>query len=113
MTQGCLPNRPPAPLKIVNGTARTAWAGTAEGLVNSQGVLIMYAPNDARFEGGIDARGAVAGRFTSRCSYRMVWQKAPAPTMPFDGEYIGVSGGPSKTASARATSVRQVVFRIR
>ena len=64
-----------APLTIVNGVARTKWAGTAEGAVNSQGVLVMHAPNGAQFEGKIDAQGTVKGRFTSGCSYQVVWQK--------------------------------------
>jgi hypothetical protein len=33
----------------------------------------------------------VRGRSTSACSSQLVWQKAPAPTMPFDGDYVGVS----------------------
>jgi hypothetical protein len=64
-----------APLTIVNGVARTKWAGTAQGSVNAQGALVMRAPNGAQFEGQIDAQGTVKGRFTSGCSYQMVWQK--------------------------------------
>jgi hypothetical protein len=64
-----------AQLTIVNGIARTAWLGTAEGSVSPQGVLVMRAPNGARFEGQIDGQGIVKGRFTSACSYEMVWQK--------------------------------------
>jgi hypothetical protein len=67
--------RPAAPLTIVNGVARTAWGGTAEGSVSPQGALVMHAPNGARIEGQIDGRGTVTGRLTSACSYQMVWQK--------------------------------------
>jgi hypothetical protein len=80
-----------APLTIVNGVARTAWAGTAEGSVNPQGVLVMRAPNGDKFDGQIDGHGAVTGRFTGNCAFQMVWQKPPPPTMPFDGDYTGVS----------------------
>ena len=64
-----------APLTIANGVARTKWAGMAEGTVNAQGVLVMHAPNGAQFEGQIDGQGTVKGRFTSGCSYQVVWQK--------------------------------------
>ena len=74
-TRQCPPNGRPAPLTIVNGNAKTAWGGTAEGSVNSQGVLVMHAPNGATIEGQIDGQGAVAGRLTSACSYQMVWRK--------------------------------------
>jgi hypothetical protein len=62
-------------LTIANGIARTAWVGTAEGSVTPQGVLVMQAPNGARFEGQIDRQGNVTGRFTSACSYQMVWRR--------------------------------------
>jgi hypothetical protein len=81
----------PAPLTIVNGVARTQWVGTAEGSVSPQGVLVMRGPRGHRFDGQIDGHGTVTGRMTGPCSYQFVWQKPPAPTMPFDGDYIGVS----------------------
>jgi len=86
-THFCLPYGPPAPLTIVNGIAR---AGKSEGSVNPQGVLVM---RDfwSHFDGRIDSQGAVRGRSTGTCSYQLVWQKVPAPTMPFDGDYVGVS----------------------
>jgi hypothetical protein len=74
-TRQCPPSGPTAPLTIVNGVARTAWGGTAEGSVTRQGALVIHAPNGARIEGQIDARGTVTGRLTSVCSYQMVWQK--------------------------------------
>ncbi len=74
-TRSCPPSGPTAPLTIVNGVARTAWGGTAEGSVTPQGTLVMHAPNGARIEGQIDGHGAVTGRLTSACSYQMVWQK--------------------------------------
>jgi hypothetical protein len=86
----CLPLGPPGPLTIVNGMAQ---AGKLEGSVGPQGVLVM---RDfwSHFDGRIDGQGAVRGRATGTgtgCSYLLVWQKAPAPTMPFDGDYVGVS----------------------
>src|SRR5208337_3986619 len=74
-SRSCPPSGAAAPLTIVNGVARTAWLGTAEGSVSPQGALVMRAPNGARFDGQIDAKGTVTGRFTSACSYQMVWQK--------------------------------------
>jgi hypothetical protein len=73
--RSCPPNGRPGPLTIASGLARTAWGGTAEGSVNAQGVLVMRAPNGARFDAQIDGHGTVTGRLTSACSYQVVWQK--------------------------------------
>jgi hypothetical protein len=83
----CLQSSRPATLTIVNGIAR---AGKSEGSVSPEGVLVM---RDfwSRFDGRIDSQGTVRGRATGFCSYLLVWQKAPPPTMPFDGDYVGVS----------------------
>jgi hypothetical protein len=62
-------------LTISNGIARSAWAGTAEGSVSLQGVLVMRAPAGARFDGQIDGKGTVTGRWNTTCSYQLVWQK--------------------------------------
>jgi hypothetical protein len=86
-THYCL-QYPPGTLSIVDGIAK---AGTLEGSVDPQGVLIMRRPNGSRFDGRINSQGTVTGRETSGCNYQWVWQKAPPPTMPFDGDYIGVS----------------------
>jgi hypothetical protein len=45
----------------------------------------------SHLDGQIDAQGTVRARSTSGCSYQFVWQKVPAPTMPFDDDYVGVS----------------------
>jgi hypothetical protein len=75
-TGGCAPNRPPAPLTIANGIARTLWGRPteAEGYVNPQGILVMLAPNGFVFDGQIDGRGTISGRFVGGgfCSYQMV-----------------------------------------
>ena len=78
-TRSCPPSGRVAPLTIVNGIARTKALGTAEGSVSPQGVLVMrtlagYAAG-MRFEGQIDDHGTVTGRFSSSCSYQVVWQK--------------------------------------
>jgi hypothetical protein len=99
-TRGCHASGRPAPLLIANGKAYTAWAGTAEGSVTPQGVLVMRAPNGDRFDGQIDDQGAVTGRFIGGCVDQMVWQKAPTSTTAFDGKYIRVSRESSQTASA-------------
>ena len=78
-TRGCPPSGRVAPLTIVNGIARTAGLGTAEGSVSPQGVLVMRTlagfAAGSRFEGQIDGQGTVTGRLTASCSYQVVWQK--------------------------------------
>jgi len=74
-------------LSIVNGIART---GPYEGSVDAQGVLVMRS-FWSHFDGRIGTQGTVRGRSTSGCSYQFVWQKVPAPTMPFNSDFIGVS----------------------
>jgi hypothetical protein len=78
---------PPGTLTIVNGIAR---AGKIEGAVSPQGLLVM---RDfwSHFDGRIDSQGIVRARATGGCSYLLVWRKVPPPTMPFDGDYVGVS----------------------
>ena len=78
-TRQCPPSGGVAPLTIVNGIARTAGLGTAEGAVSPEGVVVMRAlagfGAGSRFEGRIDGYGTVTGRFTGSCSYEVVWQK--------------------------------------
>jgi len=50
-------------------------AGSWEGSVNAQGVLVMHGRSGERIDAQIDGRGTVTGRSTSGCSYHMVWQK--------------------------------------
>jgi hypothetical protein len=91
-TRYCLPSPyPPPTLTIVNGVARSTWGGPTEGPVSPQGLLAMRAPHGQRFDGQIDSHGTATGRWTGGCSWRFVWQKVPPPTMPFDGDYVGVS----------------------
>jgi hypothetical protein len=72
-----VPNGQPGPLTIAGGVARhtTVRAGTWEGSVNAQGVLVIHDPVGSRIDAQIDGRGTVTGRATSYCSYHMVWQK--------------------------------------
>jgi hypothetical protein len=76
-TQHCVPNGQPGLLTIAGGVARysTCRAGTWEGSVNAQGVLVIPGPNGERIDAQIDGRGTVTGRFTGDCSYQLVWQK--------------------------------------
>jgi hypothetical protein len=76
-TRNCVPNGQPGPLTIASGVARypTLRAGTWEGSVNAQGVLVMHSRLGERFDAQIDARGTVIGRFSGECGYHMVWQK--------------------------------------
>jgi len=78
-TRQCPPSGRVPPLTIVNGIARTAGLGTAEGSVSPEGAVVMRAlagfGAGSRFEGRIDDHGTVTGRFTAPCSYQVVWQK--------------------------------------
>jgi hypothetical protein len=51
----------------------------------------MRNANGARIEAQLAGHGTVTARLTGGCSYQLVWQKVPAPTMPFDGDYVGVT----------------------
>jgi hypothetical protein len=40
----------------------------------------------------IDSQGTIRGQYSGwACVATYVWQKVPPPTMPFDGDYTGVS----------------------
>jgi hypothetical protein len=82
---------PPGDLTIVNGVARSKWGGPIEGSVNPQGLLVMRNANGSRIEAQLAGHGTVTARWTGGCSYQLVWQKVPPPTMPYDGDYVGVS----------------------
>lgn len=72
----CAPDGVPAPLRIVNGIARSRYGRGSDGSVSPQGVLLMRTRDGtARFEGGIDGKGTAAGRLIGGCSYWFVWQK--------------------------------------
>jgi hypothetical protein len=75
--RNCVPNGQPGPLTIAGGVVRwpAPYAGTAEGSVNAQGLLVLHTPYGSRIDAQIDGRGTVTGRATSYCSYHMVWQK--------------------------------------
>jgi hypothetical protein len=75
-TRGCPQSGRGGPsLKITNGIAQSNWGAAAEGSVSPQGVLVMRTPNGLRFDGQIDDKGTVTGRWTGNCSYQVVWQK--------------------------------------
>jgi hypothetical protein len=76
-TRSCQPEvTQPGPLTIAGGAARhIGTAGTYEGSVNAQGVLVLHGPYGNRIDAQIDGRGTVTGRLTSHCSFKMVWQK--------------------------------------
>ena len=66
----------PAPLTISNGHAQTKWAnGTMEGDVGPSGALVMHSALSGRFEGQIDASGAVKGNYEGYCIYALSWQR--------------------------------------
>jgi hypothetical protein len=70
--RACRRDGQPSPLTIAGGVAR--W-GAAEGSVNAQGLLVLHTPYGERFDGQMDGRGTVTGRYTGTCNYHMVWQK--------------------------------------
>jgi hypothetical protein len=66
-------------ITIANGIARSAWGAPAEGSVSPQGVLVMRTTMGVRFDGQIDGKGTVTGRWNGSCSYQVVWQKKGNP----------------------------------
>jgi hypothetical protein len=62
-------------ITIANGIARSAWGAPAEGSVSPQGVLVMRTTTGVRFDGQIDGKGTINGRWNGSCSYQVVWQK--------------------------------------
>jgi hypothetical protein len=62
-------------LTIANGIARSSWGAPAEGSVTPQGALVMKTTMGVRFDGQIDGKGTVTGRWNGSCSYQVVWQK--------------------------------------
>ena len=66
----------PAPLTITNGHAQTKWSnGTLEGDVAPGGKLIMHSELSGRFEGQIDASGAIRGYYQGYCIFDLAWQR--------------------------------------
>ncbi|HVH82110.1 MAG TPA: hypothetical protein VM782_22120 [Stellaceae bacterium] len=66
----------PAPLTITNSHAQTKWGnGTLEGDVAPGGKLVMHSELSGRFEGQIDASGAVRGYFQGYCIFDLAWQR--------------------------------------
>jgi hypothetical protein len=66
----------PAPLTISNGHAQTKWAdSTMQGDVGPNGALVMHSALSGRFEGQIDASGAVRGNYEGYCIYALSWQR--------------------------------------
>jgi hypothetical protein len=76
-SRSCPQSFVPAPLSISGGRAQSRWnQQPVEGAVTPQGALIMHiASGGGRFDGQIDAQGAVRGTYNGFCSYTVVWQK--------------------------------------
>jgi hypothetical protein len=71
--------------------------------VSPHGVIVIHNPNFMRIDAQIDHEGTIRGQYSGGggyCVLKYVWQKAPASTTTFDGTYIGVSRGSSKTVNA-------------
>jgi hypothetical protein len=84
----CLSNGVPDTLIVRNSVVMGPWRGT----VSTQGILAIHR-GDIQVDGQINDQGIISGqsRGSSDCTYAYAWQKVPPPTMPFDGDYIGVS----------------------
>ena len=66
----------PGPLTIANGVARWRGGDSWEGTVSPSGVIVMRAPNGGRFDGQIDAQGAITGQISGwGCTGTFVWRK--------------------------------------
>ncbi len=66
----------PGPLTIANGVARWGGGASWEGTVSPSGVIVMRAPNGGRFDGQIDAQGAITGHIGGwGCTGTFVWRK--------------------------------------
>jgi len=66
----------PAPMTIANGVARWRGGDSWEGTVSPSGVIVMRAPNGGRFDGQIDAQGAITGQIGGwGCTGTFVWRK--------------------------------------
>jgi hypothetical protein len=69
----------PAVLTIVDGHAQARWgAGLIQGDVGSDGTLIMHTDAPGRFEGHIEASGALVGHYQSYCIFDLAWQRRKA-----------------------------------
>jgi hypothetical protein len=66
----------PAPLTIANGHAQTKWGtSTLQGDVGPGGKLVMHSDLSGRFEGQIDASGALKGYYQGYCIFNLAWQR--------------------------------------
>jgi hypothetical protein len=75
-TNNCPQSGVPGPLKIANGVARWGGGASWEGTVSPSGVIVMRAPNGGRFDGQIDAKGAITGQIGGwGCTGTFVWRK--------------------------------------
>jgi hypothetical protein len=72
----CAQMAAPAPLTIANGHAQTKWGdGALTGDVDPSGKLVMHSNLSGRFEGQIDASGALKGYYQGYCIYTLAWQR--------------------------------------
>jgi hypothetical protein len=72
----CSPMKAPYSLTISGGHAQVKWGdGTLTGDVDANGKLIMHSTASGRFEGQIDASGALKGNYEGYCIYALSWQR--------------------------------------
>ena len=75
-TNNCPQSGVPGTLTIANGVARWGGGASWEGTVSPSGVIVMRAPNGGRFDGQIDAQGAITGQIGGwGCTGTFVWRK--------------------------------------
>ena len=74
--ESCVQFKAPYPLTIANGHAQTKWGdGAMQGDVGPDGKLVMHSSLAGRFDGQIDASGALKGNFEGYCVYALTWQR--------------------------------------
>jgi hypothetical protein len=72
----CSPMTAPHPLTISGGHAQAKWGdGMLTGDVDANGKLVMHSSLSGRFEGQIDASGALKGNYAGYCIYSLSWQR--------------------------------------
>jgi hypothetical protein len=95
---------------VIHAIRSTGNEPTLRGSVNTAGEVSASLQGSKYFHsmsGTIHDKAFTGQRLVAQCYWSVQMQIAPPPTMPFDGDYIGISGGPSKTTSATGAQCGQ------
>jgi hypothetical protein len=75
-SNSCVQVTAPPPVTVANGHAEGKWGDqTLQGDVGGDGKLVMHGNLNGRFEGQIDASGALKGNYAGYCIYGLVWRR--------------------------------------